>query len=269
MGSVPGDRLNWDVSLAHGEPALPLVTDAVIRTAMYVVPAIVIAIAVATLVGVYAAVNPESRLANTGIGIAYLLFALPNVWIGGILLSYATADVIGYSTLLFEHALPIALIATTLLGGYVSYSRAHSLEYASADFVTLVKAKGASRLRISIHVLRNAAIPLFSMLFTEALALLVIAIFVVETLFEISGFGLLMYEAIRMRDLSVLLGGTIVIIAIGVIGNIVQDLSYSLLDPASIRAGADVPSSALGTSDGDHPGIVTDRIGPWIGQTGR
>lgn len=69
------------------------------------------------------------------------------------------------------------------------------------------------------------------MLFTEALALLVIAVFVIETLFSIDGFGLLMYGAVETRDLQILLGGTIVIIAVGVVGNIVQDLSYSLLDP--------------------------------------
>jgi peptide/nickel transport system permease protein len=229
--------LDWGDSFLTGEPALPLVVSALGRTAMYVLPALAIGILVGVLIGLYAGLNPNGWLANGSLGSAYLLFALPNFWIGGLLFSAVYGDwggaepAMSYSPLLFEHVLPIALVTTTLLGGYASYSRAHSLEYASTDFVALMKAKGASRLRIAKHVVRNAAIPLFSMLFTEALALLVLSVFVIETLFGIEGFGLLLMNAAHGQDIPVLLGGTMVIIALGVLGNIVQDLSYSLLDP--------------------------------------
>ncbi len=214
-----------------GEPVLPMVTDSVVRTATYVLPAIVIAISFGILIGLYAAMNPDSRLAGAGLNTAYLCFALPNFWIGGMLLSFAAGGVIPDSPLLFDHVLPTVLTATTLLGGYVSYSRAHSLEYVSADFVTLVEAKGASSVQIARHIVRNSAIPLFSMLFTEALALLVLAVFVIESLFRIDGFGALLFSAVHMRDLPVVLGCTLVIIAVGIVGNIVQDLAYSSLDP--------------------------------------
>ncbi|WP_122089876.1 ABC transporter permease [Halalkalicoccus subterraneus] len=225
--------LNWGESFMTGEPALTLVISAVSRTAMYVLPALLIGIAFGTLVGLYAGLNPDGRLANWGLGSVYLLFALPNFWLGGLLFSTVRGgeSPMSYSPLLFEHVLPIALVTTTLIGGYASYSRAHSLEYASADFVALVKAKGAGRFRIACHVVRNAAIPLFSMLFTEAFALLILAVFVIETLFGIEGFGLLLMNAAHGQDIPVLLGGTVVIIGLGVLGNIVQDLSYSLLDP--------------------------------------
>ena len=223
--------LQWGESLDTGEPVVPLVTSATWRTATYVLPAVVIAIVVGLLIGIYAALNPDSRLARGSVGTTYLLFALPNFYIGGMLLSYQAGGTIPDSTLLFDHALPIALTATSLLGGYVSFSRAHALEYTSSDFVNLVKAKGASKLQIAVHVVRNGAIPMFSMLFTEALALLVLAVFVIEVLFGIEGLGLLLFQAIEMRDLPVLLGGTMVIIVVGVIANIVQDVSYTVLDP--------------------------------------
>ncbi|WP_255169564.1 ABC transporter permease [Natrononativus amylolyticus] len=225
--------LDWGDSLATGEAVFPLVVGAASRTALYVLPALALGIALGTLGGLYVALNPDSRLAGGGLASAYLLFALPNFWVGGLLfsLTWGEEPAASYSPLVFEHALPILLTTTTLLGGYVSYSRAHSLEYASAEFVTLVKAKGAGRLRVATHVVRNAAIPLFSMLFTEALALLVLAVFVIETLFGIEGFGLLLLEAVHQRDLPVILGSTIVIIGVGVVGNILQDLSYTVLDP--------------------------------------
>ncbi|MCH7659601.1 MAG: ABC transporter permease [Euryarchaeota archaeon] len=228
--------LDWGNSFLADEPAFSLVVSAVDRTAMYVVPALAIGIIIGILIGLYAGLNPDSRLANGGLRSAYLLFALPNFWIGGLLFSTVWDwnrghPLFAYSPMVFEHMLPIVLTTTTLLGGYASYTRAHSLEYTSADFVTLVRTKGASRLRIARHVVRNAAIPWFSMLFTEALALLVLSVFVIETLFGIEGIGLLLMNAAHGQDVPVLLGGTLVIIAVGVLGNIIQDVSYNILDP--------------------------------------
>lgn len=224
--------LNWGNSLASGEPAFETVTGALLRTAMYVVPATVLAILFGITIGLYIALNPESRLAESSRIGAYLLFAIPSFWIGGLIFSFTMNEGrMEYSPWLFEHALPIAFVFAALLGGYVSYSRAHSLEYASAEFVTLVRAKGAGPLRIARHVMRNAAIPFFSMLFTEALALLVLAVFVIEILFGIEGFGLVLFEGINERDLPIILGGTLYIVAFGILGNILQDLSYTSLDP--------------------------------------
>ena len=154
-----------------------------------------------------------------------MIKARRNYWV------YDFAGIIDYNATLFEHVIPILLVTATLVGGYVSYSRAYAREHVSSDFVKLVKAKGASPTRIARHVVRNAAIPLFSMLFTEVLGLLVLAIFVIEVVFGIEGFGLLFLEAIQDRDLPVLLGGTMVIIAVGILGNIIQDVSYDYLDP--------------------------------------
>lgn len=230
--------LDWGQSHAVGEPVLPMLISATLRTLQYILPALVLGILVGTLVGLFAAMYSDNPLSQIGVGTAYLLFAVPGFWIGGMLFSLQWGDqldhiepVISYSPLLYEHVLPIFLATTTLLGGYVSYSRAHSLEYVSTRFITLIEAKGASRHRMAVHVVRNAAIPLFSMLFTEALALLVLSVFVIEMLFGIQGFGLTFFEAINTRDIPVLLGGTMFIIAFGVIGSILQDLSYNVLDP--------------------------------------
>ncbi|MES3161651.1 MAG: ABC transporter permease [Halorubrum sp.] len=223
--------LDWGVSQTSGEPVFPLVADAALRTAAYVVPAVGLAILAGVGIGLYAALRPGSRVANGSVTSAYLLFALPNFWIGGMVLSLSIGGVIDRPDVLYDHALPILLAFTTLLGGYVSYARAHSREYAAADFVTLVRAKGGSNLRVAAHVVRNAAVPFVSMLFTEALGLLVLAAFVIEVLFGIEGFGLLLLEAVNERDIPVLLGGTVVVIGVGVVGNVVQDVAYGSLDP--------------------------------------
>ena len=223
--------LDWGTSFVTGEPVFGAVLAATGRTAMYVLPALVLAVGVGVAFGLFVALHPDSRLGTAGLGTAYLAFAVPNFWLGGLLVSLAAGGVISRPPLVFEHLLPIVLTATTLLGGVVSYARAHAAEYASADFVRLVRAKGASDRRIATHVLRNAAVPIFSLVFTEALALLVLAVFVVEVLFGIDGFGSLLFRSVDQRDLPVLMGGTLVVIGVGVLGNVVQDLSYGVLDP--------------------------------------
>lgn len=223
--------LEWGQSFQTGEAVFPMVMDATARTATYVVPGVVLAIAVGTGIGIYGALRPESRLGHLGRAGSYLLFALPSFWVGGLLVGAVQAETIGHNAVVFDHVLPTLFVAMTLLGGYVSYSRAYALEHVSADFVTLVRAKGASPLRVARHVVRNAAIPLFSMLFTEVLGLLVLSIFVIEVVLGIEGFGVVFFRAINARDLPVLLGGTMVLIAVGVFGNVVQDLSYQYLDP--------------------------------------
>lgn len=223
--------LEWGQSFASGEEVLPMVADATLRTATYVLPALVVAVGIGLAVGLYAAMNPDRRFTGVSLGTAYVLFAVPNFWLGGMLAALASAGTIPESAWLFDHALPILLTATTLLGGYVSYTRAYSAEFAATDFVKLVRAKGASRLRVGKHVIRNAAIPVFSMLFTEALALLLLTVFVIERLFGIPGFGTLLLGAVESRDIPVLLGSTVVITGVGVVGTILQDLSYGFLDP--------------------------------------
>lgn len=236
MGNMA--TLDWGYSLSTGEAVAPLLLRATGRTLAYVLPALVVAFGAGLSIGLYAAMNRGSWTGRFGVGIAYLLLAVPGFWVGGMVFSLQWGDhidridpVIAYSPLLYEQLLPVVLTATVLLGGYVSYARAHSLEYVPATFITLVEAKGATRVRVAKHVVRNAAIPFFSMLFTEAVGLLVLAVFVIEVLFGIEGFGLLLLEAVNARDVPVLLGGTVFVIVFGVLGNIVQDVSYAVLDP--------------------------------------
>lgn len=228
--------LDWGNSFESGEPVFPLVADATIRTASYVVPGIILAVTIGSLIGLYAALNPGSRLANAGRVGSYFLFAVPSFWLGGLLVGAAKGGLIEPDPIWFERVVPTILVTMTLLGGYVSYARAHALELASEDFVTLLRAKGADSHLVVRHVVRNAAIPLFSMLFTEALGLLVLGIFVIEIVFGIEGFGVTFFFAFESRDVPVLLGSTIVIILVGILGNVVQDLSYHYLDP---RVGVD------------------------------
>ncbi|MFC3957194.1 ABC transporter permease [Halovivax cerinus] len=221
---------DWGQSIQSGEPALAIVREGLWRTAAYVVPGLALAIVIGIGVGLYAALRPNSKLAGLSVTTAYLGFAVPNFWLAAMLYSL-DGQLFEAPPVVFDSILPIVLTTSTLLGGYVSYARAHSREYASAEFVKLVRTKGAGPITIARHIVRNAAIPFVSMVFVEALALLVLTVFVIEIVFGIQGFGYTFFTAIEGRDLPIVLGSTLVIVAVGIVGNILQDIGYTALDP--------------------------------------
>lgn len=235
--------LQWGESFETGQAVLPTVMEAAVRTAAYVVPAIVLAAGLGLLVGLYAALYDRSNRGRAARTLSYLLFGLPNFWLGTVVLAAAGLG-IGFGwemdvnrirplalPVVYEYVLPPLLVATTLLAAVVSYARAYALRYSGTDFMKLVRAKGGGRRTVAGHLLRNAAIPLVSLVFTETLALVAISVLVIEAVFGIPGLGYLLYNAVWASDLPVVMGTTAVIIAVGVVGNILQDLTYSVVDP--------------------------------------
>lgn len=245
---VDAFTLQWGESFHTGADVLPTVLSATVRTAAYVLPALALAAAIGLGIGVYAAIRDGSPTERGARGLAYLGLGLPNVWLGFLAITLLTAAAVEFRPVytmrtvpptmsayplpfVAEWVFPVLLVATTLLGGITSYARSYAVVYAAADLTTLVRAKGASRLTVVRHVLRNAAVPLVSLLFAESLATLAIAVFVIEALFGIEGLGLLFYNAVWTNDLPVIMGATIVVVVVGVVGNTLQDVAYSALDP--------------------------------------
>lgn len=234
--------LQWGNSYASGEPVRPMIVDATIATGQYVVPAIVLSVCIALLVGVYVALHDGSNRDRGLRGVTYFGLGLPNFWLGAFIL--AASSTVAYTAefrggqatarelpFFYETVVPILLLTTTLVAAITSYARAYAVELATDDLVKLVRAKGGGNLDVARHIVRNAAIPLVSTVFTETLALLAISVFVIEALFGIDGLGLAVSNAIWTKDLPVVLGSTLVIVTVGVAGNILQDVAYSRLDP--------------------------------------
>jgi peptide/nickel transport system permease protein len=235
MTSIP--TFQWGESFVSGEPVRGIVADRLSRTLQYVLPATVLATVGGVAIGVYGSLRPRSSGDRVGRLAAYIALAVPNFY-----LAYLLAVGFGDFTLLTGsgwvpddlwtgYVFPTVLLSTTLAGALVSYTRASANEYVDTAFIKLVRAKGASEPRIALHVLKNAAPPLFSLLFAELLAALLVAVFVVESVFGIDGFGSLVLTSVYDRDVPVLLAITYVVVLVGVFGNLLQDLISATLDP--------------------------------------
>ncbi|MFB6087153.1 MAG: ABC transporter permease subunit, partial [Haloarculaceae archaeon] len=123
------------------------------------------------------------------------------------------------------------VLAVSLVSVQMRYARAEALSYAGSQMVKLVRAKGGGPLELFRHVGRLAALPLLSLFFSETLAAMYLSVYVVEVTLGIPGFGQFVYAAIENRTFSVILAATMVTIVVGVFGNLVQDVTYTVLDP--------------------------------------
>jgi ABC-type dipeptide/oligopeptide/nickel transport system permease component len=127
--------------------------------------------------------------------------------------------------------LPVLVLAAANAGFIARLMRNSMLEVMRQDFIRTARAKGLpQRLVILRHVLRNALLPLLTVL-GPATAFLVTGAFVVENLFAIPGVGYLTVQSIGQRDYPVIQATTILLALAVVIMNLITDLVYPLADP--------------------------------------
>lgn len=127
--------------------------------------------------------------------------------------------------------LPATTLALVLAAGLARYVRGSMLEAMNQDYVRTARAKGLpERTVIFRHVLRNALIPVVTLLGLYLPFLFSGAVFV-EVVFSWPGMGKLMVDAIGQRDYPVVLGGGLLFAGLVVVGNVLADLLYGLVDP--------------------------------------
>lgn len=231
--------LDWGTSEVAGgigssASVTQVLADRLPVTLAYVVPAMAFALVGGVGLGVYSTLNPGSLADRLLSGGVYLGYGVPNYWIAVVALLVVPAglvELLGGSRTFTTLVLPAAVLGTSLLAGQVRYARAESREYVNTDFLKLVRAKGAADRHVAAHLLRNAALPIFSLFFSDLLGVLVVNVFVLETVIGIPGIGRIGLRAVQARDLSLVIGISIVFAVVGVLANLLQDLAYFALDP--------------------------------------
>lgn len=160
---------------------------------------------------------------------------LNNPWTGGPLLPsggmYSLGSGRELGDLLWHMILPVGTLSLAWIAWYSRFFRASMLEVLNADYIRTAHAKGlTSRRVIYTHALRNAMMPLVTMIALDVPSMFAGALFV-ETIFSWPGMGRLFWEAARGRDYPVLLGVILINAAVIVFANILADLLYALIDP--------------------------------------
>lgn len=224
--------LDWGESFSQNAPVTTVLAAAIPKTLAYVVPAIALAIVGGVGLGVFSAMGRSRRLTGLFVvGGLYLALGIPNYWLGTVLVRPEIGPKLYRTRAMLEVVLPATVLGLGLLAGQFRYARAESQEYVNTEFVKLIRAKGASASRVARHVVRNAALPLFSLFFADLMGVLVVSVFVLEQVFAIQGIGYVGLLAIQDRDVPLVLGVAMVFAFAGIVGNLLQDLAYLALDP--------------------------------------
>jgi peptide/nickel transport system permease protein len=127
--------------------------------------------------------------------------------------------------------LPAVTLASVPLALIARITRAEVLSAATADHVRTARAKGVAESRVVLrHVLRNAAIPIVTVIGLQA-GLLLSGAVLTETIYSLPGLGRLMVDSILSRDYPVVQAGALFIALVFVLVNLAVDILYAALDP--------------------------------------
>jgi peptide/nickel transport system permease protein len=127
--------------------------------------------------------------------------------------------------------LPIVTLALITIALFSRYMRSSVLDNLTEDYVRTARAKGASEQRVLIrHVLRNSLIPIATLLGLSLPGILAGAL-ITEAVFNYPGMGYLFFQSALKNDYPTLLGFTVVVSLATVVGSLLADIAYAVLDP--------------------------------------
>jgi peptide/nickel transport system permease protein len=241
-----GNLLQGDLGTSYSQyrPVATVIWDVFPNTVILVMTGLAISLVVALLFGVVAAVRPYGVFDTITSLFTYFGLAMPVFWFGlmlqivfaiklGWLASAGmhNAQGGGFFDLIKHLILPAMTIAIGSIASWSRYVRSSTIESLNQDFVRTARAKGLREQAILWgHVLRNALVPFVTVVSIDIPLYLTGAV-LTETVFSWPGMGRLFYDALTKRDYPVLMGILILGAVLIIIGNLIADLVYGLLDP--------------------------------------
>lgn len=232
---------NFGTSYKLNKPVTELLAVAFPNTVILAVMAAVFAWVLGIVCGIIAAVKKDGILDRLFMGFSLLGVSIP-VFMVAMLLQYFIAyklkwvDISGVKNWT-GFILPAIALGWNSAGSIARLTRSTLVEVLQEDYIDTAKAKGLGRAAvILLHALRNAMLPVITMMAIQISSLLSGAV-ITETIFSINGIGRLAVDAISSRDIPLLQGTVLFTTVLVILGNLIADSLYSVLDPR-IRKGA-------------------------------
>lgn len=229
-------------SLTSGGSVSAELADRIPVTLSLIIGAIVIIAVVGVALGIVSAV--KGGFLGRAVDVLSLLgIAIPGFWLGLVLVAlfavrFPLFPATGYvsfavspSAWLSSLALPLITLALTGTAGVAKQTRSSVRDELAKDYVRMLRARGVAERRIFlIHVLRNAAGPIITVLGLIFIGLVGGAV-LIEVVFVLPGLGSLTVDATRSHDIPVILGVTLVLSLVVVTVNLLVEVSYAILNP--------------------------------------
>jgi len=230
------------------------IDDRLWTTLRLILLAMVLALALAVVSGVFSAIRQYSRMDYTFTFFGFLFLSMPPFWVAVLLKEGAVAANQGTGTKTFftlgertpgvdlrgwalfadvagHLVLPTLSLALITYAAWSRFQRASMLEVLNSDYIRLARAKGVPWRKVLVrHALRTALIPMVT-ISALAIAGLIGGAVITESVFQWNGMGRFLLQSITARDRNAILAWLMLAGFFVVVGNLVADLLYAVLDP--------------------------------------
>lgn len=238
---VVGD---WGKSYRDGRPVLSVIGGNMGATLLLIVTAMVVAIAIGGLVGIFGALRQRSLFDYTTSIMAMIALSIPTFWFGLIGIYFFSVRLgwlppgnmytIGDGSIgdvAIHLIMPVSVLALVNIATWSRYMRTATLEVMNQDFIRTARAKGLARhVVLRRHILRNALLPMITLIGLQ-LPSLVGGALVTETVFTWPGVGRLFLDSLGYKDYPVIMGLLMFSAILTILGNLIADLLVAVADP--------------------------------------
>jgi peptide/nickel transport system permease protein len=214
------------------------------RTLVLTGSATVIALVIAIPVGLLQAVRRNTAADHVLRGLTFLFYGMPAFVLGSVLVLFLAVDlhifgaegpraagIVGVVTDTRDMTLPVLTLSLVTIAVFARYMRSSALDSLAQEYVEAARARGAGERRVvGAHVLRNSLVPVVTLV-GLSLPQIVGGAVLVESLFNIPGMGWQIWQAALRQDVPVALGFALVFGVAAVVGSLLADIGYALLDP--------------------------------------
>ena len=241
---------NLGTSSGYGKPVIEVLIEPMGNTVFLNLCATLLGLAITIPLGIFCAVHRGSRRdigVQTGTIIGYSLptfiIAIVFIWLFAVQLGWfpvsgmQTAGSLGWSAWdrfldrLYHLALPLIVMTFCSLGGMTRYVRATMLEALSMDCIRTARAKGLrEKVVIYSHAWRNALLPVITLIIGWFLSIFSGSL-MIENIFALNGIGKVYFDALQKSDNEVILALQMFYILVSLLGNLLTDIAYGLVDP--------------------------------------
>lgn len=235
---------NLGYSLINHRPVATVIFDRIPNTILITLTALILSLIIAIPVGLISGYNKNSVLDNVLNVIAYIGISIPSFWFAMMLIYIFSLKLnllpsIGMRTIgvdttvdLIKHMImPVIVLSYYNVCVFTRYIRSSTIGQLNEDYVLTQYAYGASAKEVLFkHVFKNTLLPIIT-IFAMSLPQLVTGAFITETIFGWPGMGQLGVTAIFGYDYPVVMGITMISSVVLIIGNLIADILYQVVDP--------------------------------------
>jgi len=238
------------VSTEFGDPVWSLIKDRIPIALYFGILTALITYGISLPLGILKAIKHRSAVDNLTSVLIFIGYAIPGFALGAVMLIYLGArggwfPLFGLTSTdfsqmnFFEQMMDLAHhtvlpLTCYVIGGFAWLTmmmKNNLMENLATDYVRTAVAKGVSfRSAVFKHAFRNSIIPIASTM-GQLITMIVGGSILIESVFDIQGFGLLQYQAILGRDQTVIMGTLTIAAALLLIGNVLSDIIVALIDP--------------------------------------